>query len=62
MKTCRIDPHGRQRGVDPGASLVSEAAAKWAFADADGKPGVIIFTDSTYQIAIDKADKMKEVM
>lgn len=42
--------------------LVSEAAANWAFADADGKPGVIIFTDSTYQIAIDKADKMKEVI
>lgn len=42
--------------------LVSEAAAKWAFADADGAPGVIIFTDSTYQIAIDKADKMKDVI
>lgn len=42
--------------------LVSEAAAKWAFADADGKPGVVIFTDSTYQIAIDKADRMKEVI
>ena len=42
--------------------LVSEAAAKWAFADANGEPGVIIFTDSTYQIAIDKADRMKEVI
>jgi len=42
--------------------LVSEAAAKWAFADAGGEPGVIIFTDSTYQIAIDKADRMKEVI
>ena len=42
--------------------LVSESAAKWAFVDADGQPGVVIFTDSTYQIAIDKADKMKDVI
>ena len=42
--------------------LVSEAAANWAFVDADGQPGVVIFTDSTYQIAIDKADKMKDVI
>ena len=42
--------------------LVSEAAAKWAFVDAEGEPGVIIFTDSTYQIAIDKADRMKDVI
>ncbi len=39
---------------------VSKSAAQWAFADAGGKPGVVIFTDSTYQIAIDKADRMKE--
>ncbi|MEO6015424.1 MAG: substrate-binding domain-containing protein [Devosia sp.] len=38
---------------------VSQAAADWAFIDAKGKPGVIIFTDSTYQIAIDKANWMK---
>ena len=38
---------------------VSAAAAKWAFADAGGKPGVVIFTDSTYAIAIAKADKIK---
>lgn len=41
---------------------VSKSAAMWAFADAGGKPGVVIFTDSTYQIAIDKADRMKEVI
>lgn len=41
---------------------VSRAAAAWAFADADGEPAVVIFTDSTYQIAIDKADRMKEVI
>ena len=38
---------------------VSSAAAKWAFVDAGGKPGVVIFTDSTYAIAIAKADKIK---
>ena len=41
---------------------VSKSAAMWAFADAGGKPGVVIFTDSTYQIAIDKADRMQEVI
>ncbi len=39
---------------------VSDVAAKWALDDAGGKPGVVIFTDSTYQIAIDKADRMKK--
>jgi ribose transport system substrate-binding protein len=38
---------------------VSKAAADWAYVDAEGKPGVIIFTDSTYAIAIAKADWMK---
>ena len=46
--------------TDPMA--VSTAAANWAFVDAGGKPGVIIFTDSTYEIAIAKAKKMKEVI
>ncbi len=59
-------------GCDPGAGIfanvstdameVSSAAAKWAFADAGGKPGVVIFTDSTYAIAIAKADKIKETI
>jgi ribose transport system substrate-binding protein len=39
---------------------VAKAAADWAYVNAGGKPGVIIFTDSTYQIAIAKADWMKE--
>lgn len=38
---------------------VSAAAAKWAFADAGGKPGVVSFTDSTYATAIARADKIK---
>jgi len=57
-----MDDVGIFANVTTDPMLVSEAAAKWAFADADGSPGVIIFTDSTYQIAIDKADRMKDVI
>ncbi|MFK7853727.1 MAG: substrate-binding domain-containing protein [Granulosicoccus sp.] len=57
-----MDEAGIFANVTTDPMLVSESAAKWAFADADGKPNVIIFTDSTYQIAIDKADRMKEVI
>lgn len=46
--------------VTTDAMEVSKAAADWAFIDAKGKPGVIIFTDSTYAIAIAKADRMKK--
>ena len=38
---------------------VSKSAADYAYVDAKGGPGVIIFTDSTYAIAIAKADWMK---
>ena len=55
-------PGGIFANVSTDAMRVSEVAANWAFDDADGKPGVIIFTDSTYQIAIDKADRMKETI
>ena len=48
--------------VSTDAMEVSAAAAKWAFADAGGKPGVVIFTDSTYAIAIAKADRIKETI
>ena len=48
--------------VSTDAMKVSEAAAEWAFADADGKPGVVIFTDSTYAIAIAKADRIRETI
>ncbi len=57
-----MDDVGIFANVTTDPMLVSESAAKWAFADADGQPGVIIFTDSTYQIAIDKADRMKNVI
>ncbi|MEM1346359.1 MAG: substrate-binding domain-containing protein [Pseudomonadota bacterium] len=46
--------------VSTDAMEVSASAAQWAFADAGGKPGVVIFTDSTYSIAIAKADRIKE--
>jgi ribose transport system substrate-binding protein len=53
-------PGGIFANVSTDAMTVSDVAAKWALDDAGGKPGVIIFTDSTYQIAIDKADRMKK--
>ena len=48
--------------VTTNAKDVSQAAAYWAFVDAKEKPAVVIFTDSTYQIAIDKANWMKEAI
>jgi ribose transport system substrate-binding protein len=41
---------------------VSEVAAEWAIADGGDDVGVVIFTDSTYQIAIDKADRIQETI
>ena len=41
---------------------VSKAAADWAYVDAEAKPGVIIFTDSTYAIAIAKSDATAEAV
>lgn len=55
-------PGGIFANVSTNAMTVSETAAKWAVEDAGGKPGVVIFTDSTYQIAIDKADRIKETV
>jgi ribose transport system substrate-binding protein len=55
-----IDEVGVMANVGTDAMEVSKAAANWAFIDAKGKPGVIIFTDSTYAIAIAKADRMKK--
>ncbi|MEJ6395876.1 substrate-binding domain-containing protein [Gymnodinialimonas sp. 2305UL16-5] len=48
--------------VSTDAMEVSAAAAMWAFADAGGEPGVVIFTDSTFEIAIAKADRIQEVI
>ncbi len=56
------DGIGLFTNVSTDAMEVSAAAAKWAYADAGGKPGVVIFTDSTYAIAIAKADRIKETI
>ncbi|MGV8989056.1 MAG: hypothetical protein ACOH2H_22675 [Cypionkella sp.] len=42
--------------------LEVSAVAKWAFVDANGKPGVVVFTDSTYAIAIAKTDGIKAMI
>lgn len=55
-------PGGIFANVSTDAMTVSEVAAKWALDDGGDKVGAVIFTDSTYQIAIDKADRLKEVI
>lgn len=61
--TIGPDPaNGVFANVSTDAMQVSAAAAQWAFADAGGKPGVVIFTDSTYAIAIAKADEIKKTI
>jgi ribose transport system substrate-binding protein len=55
-------PGGIFANVSTDAMTVSETAAKWAMADGGANVGAIIFTDSTYQIAIDKADRIKKTI
>lgn len=55
-------PGGIFVNVSTDAMTVSEVAAKWAIEDGGDKVGAVIFTDSTYQIAIDKADRIKETI
>lgn len=55
-------PGGIFANVSTDAMTVSEVAAQWALDDGGDKVGAIIFTDSTYQIAIDKADRLQEVV
>ncbi|MFK7889517.1 MAG: substrate-binding domain-containing protein [Granulosicoccus sp.] len=55
-------PGGIFANVSTDAMTVSKEAAKWAIEDAGGGAGVVIFTDSTYQIAIDKADKIQQTI
>ncbi|MEQ9038759.1 MAG: substrate-binding domain-containing protein [Silicimonas sp.] len=52
-------PGGIFANVSTDAMSVSDVAAQWAVEDGGNDVGVVIFTDSTYQIAIDKADRMK---
>lgn len=55
-----VDAEGVFANITTDPMAVSTAAADWAFVDAKGKPGVIIFTNSTYEIAVAKAQKMKD--
>ena len=55
-------PGGIFANVSTDAMTVSEVAAEWALEDGGEEIGVVIFTDSTYQIAIDKADRIKETI
>ncbi len=55
-------PGGIFANVSTDAMAVSEVAANWALEGGASDVGVVIFTDSTYQIAIDKADRMKDVV
>lgn len=52
-------PGGIFANVSTDAMAVSDVAAEWAINDGGKDVGVVIFTDSTYQIAIDKADQIK---
>ncbi|MEM7462292.1 MAG: substrate-binding domain-containing protein, partial [Pseudomonadota bacterium] len=56
------DDFGIFANVTTDAMEVSAAAANWAYLDAGGKPGVIIFTDSCCAIALAKADRIKETI
>lgn len=56
------EENGLFTNVSTDAMMVSETAAQWAFADAGGKPAVIIFTDSCCAIALAKADRIKETI
>ncbi|MCL6282479.1 substrate-binding domain-containing protein [Ruegeria sp. 2012CJ41-6] len=55
-------PGGIFANVSTDAMTVSEVAAEWAMEDGGDSVGAVIFTDSTYQIAIDKADRIKETI
>jgi ribose transport system substrate-binding protein len=55
-------PGGIFANVSTDAMRVSEVAAEWAMADGGAEMGAVIFTDSTYQIAIDKADRIRETI
>jgi ribose transport system substrate-binding protein len=55
-------PGGIFANVSTDAMTVSEVAAEWAMEDGGADMGAVIFTDSTYQIAIDKADRIKETI
>ncbi len=55
-------PGGIFANISTDAMTVSEVAAQWAMEDAGDGIGAIVFTDSTYQIAIDKANRIKDTI
>ncbi|MEM9602802.1 MAG: substrate-binding domain-containing protein [Pseudomonadota bacterium] len=55
-------PGGIFANISTDAMTVSEVAAEWAMDDGGNGMGAIIFTDSTYQIAIDKADRIQKTI
>lgn len=61
-KICCDAPGGIFANVPTDVMTVSEVAANWALEAGGANVGAIIFTDSTYKIAIDKADRIKETI
>lgn len=57
-----IEGTGIKVNVTTDPSGVPTAAAMWAYLDAGGKPGVVIFTDSNYTFAVAKSEKMKALI
>lgn len=54
--------HGIFANITTNTQDVAETAALWAYADAKAKPGVVIITDTTYQIAINKSEYIHELL
>lgn len=48
--------------VTTNADDVAKAAAEWAIVDGDGHPGVVIFTDSEFSVAVAKSNKMADII
>ena len=48
--------------ISTDAKEVAKTTAFWAYADAAAKPGIIMITDTTNQIAVDKAEYIHELL
>lgn len=55
-------PGGIFANVSTDALTVSDVAAEWAVDQGGSDIGVVIFTDSTFQIAVDKAERLRDVV
>ena len=56
------DKHAIFTNITTDPLEISKAAAYFAVAKSDGKAGVVIFTDSVYEIAIAKSDAMADII